>query len=91
MEVRDYDYGDEEDHDEDGGDGGGFPPLPFESFSLSFLSLSSKRILTHSFNSYKALFYASSYEIPLISKKPDIMAMDSSSTSGETCTSSILI
>ena len=34
MEVE-YDV-DEDDEDEYGGDGGGFPPLPFELFSSSF-------------------------------------------------------
>ena len=51
VEVEDDVEGDDEDDDEDGGDGGGFPPLPFESLSSSFLSLSSKRILTLLFSS----------------------------------------
>ena len=36
MEVEDDDDGDDEDDDEYGGDGGVFPPLPFESLSSSF-------------------------------------------------------
>ena len=38
VEVEDDVDGDDGDDDEDGGYGGGFPPLPFESFSSSFLS-----------------------------------------------------
>ena len=52
--------------------------------------LSSKRILTLSFRSYRAFMYASSYEIFPVSHTPDMIAMDSSSASGATCTSSIL-
>ena len=98
----------DEDDDEYGGDGGGFLPLPFESFSSSFFPskvpspcgdlefsptilvyLSSKMILILSVSSQKAFLYASSSKIPSISPKPDMMAMDSISASGVTCTSSI--
>ena len=38
VEVEDYVDGDDEDDNEYGGDGVGFPPLPFESFSSYFFS-----------------------------------------------------
>ena len=38
VEVEDDVDGDDEDDDEYCGDGGGFSPFPFESFSSSFLS-----------------------------------------------------
>ena len=36
VDVEDADAGEDEE-DRDGGDGGGFPPLPFELFSSSLL------------------------------------------------------